>query len=119
MSISIIVSRLVHSGQEIPLKEWQEYVENNPTLRLCEDENSAVNPVTKEVIKMKRPEGASEIKVDDEWKNFLWWSRGELYARYHPDFDNPISPLRQAVVSAARRFSSQIITDVDDTPLDW
>jgi len=78
-----------------------------------------INPVTREEIKITRPAAAAEILVDGNWRNFLWWRDGELFTKYHSDFDNPFNPIRQRIAAIALHFSSKIMTDIDDGPLDW
>jgi hypothetical protein len=121
LSISIVVTRLGRPGGEakISIEDWMDYVEKNPSLRMRMEPDSAFNPVTGEEIKITRPATAAEILVDGNWSNFLWWRNGELFTKYHSDFDNPVNSIRQAIVAIARHFSSKIMTDVDNGPLDW
>lgn len=113
------VEVVIYRSSPISLEEWRGLVLSDSTLRLRSEPYSALNPKSREQIKIAKGVADTEIQRNGEWVPFLRWRRGALIAAYMPEFELSSNQVRLKLVQVAKQLHATLGTDAGDEALDW
>ena len=100
-------------GSAIGLDEWCDAVAMTEGMRLASGDAIAVNPRTKDEIRIPNQGGDVEVLFpeDDAWVRCLSWSLGRISFRPPADFGYPDSRFRLALAALAMQLSARLVGD--------
>jgi hypothetical protein len=124
MSITLIITKYYdkkfnETGIEIEESEWNDFVESQDNLRLKTEPTIAKNPNTGEILKIEPLDGESEIFIENDWINFLYYGHGELRTHFSEELEDPSNPIRIIISQIAKHFNAIITHDAGDEILEW
>ena len=104
----------LHIEREIPisLKEWQEVVNEHEFVRILNEDVVGINPITKEEIRIKMPEGSAEVYFPEfkEWYSVFTFSE-TIYFNAPEEWEQKNSYIRTLVFKIAKRLSAKVTGD--------
>ncbi|OWY27393.1 hypothetical protein [Herbaspirillum robiniae] len=116
MAYELHIERRSH---ELTIAEWQTAVIQLDGVRLANNDSSAVNPSTGEVISMANRDGVAEILLESgEWATCFHFVRGQISFRATATISMASDPAHIAAAKLATALGAEIVGDEGET-YDW
>jgi hypothetical protein len=116
MAYELHIERKSH---ELTIAEWKTAVIQLDGVRLANNDSSAVNPSTGEVISIANHAGAVEILLESEqWVTCFHFVRGQASFRATVNIESASDPVHIAATKLAAALGAEIVGDEGET-YDW